>query len=113
MTKIPQILGNLISNSIKFTKAEGKVEVTLDMEILDQQKILQFKVKDTGAGITSEKIDEIRKGGTTSANGTSGEKGFGLGLNLVQHLAKGLKGRLLVTSELGDGTEFELIIPIA
>lgn len=110
--KILQILGNLISNSIKFTPSEGKIEVTLDMEVFDQQKILQFKVKDTGVGITPEKIDEILKGGTTSANGTSGEKGFGFGLNLVQHLVKGLKGRLLVNSNLGDGTEFELIIPM-
>jgi signal transduction histidine kinase len=49
--KILQILGNLISNSLKFTSSGGIVEVLLEMEVLDQQKILQFKVKDSGEGI--------------------------------------------------------------
>ena len=110
--KILQIMGNLISNAIKFTPAEGTVGVLLDMEILDQQRILLLKVKDNGVGISEEKISEILAGGTVSSDGTSGEKGFGFGLNLVHHLVKGLKGRLLVTSDPGIGTEFELILPL-
>ncbi|MFN3997670.1 GAF domain-containing sensor histidine kinase [Algoriphagus sp.] len=111
--KILQILGNLISNSIKFTPSGGIVEVLLDMEVLDQQKILQFKVRDSGVGISPEKIAEILRGGTTSSKGTSGEKGYGFGLNLVNHLIKGLKGRLLIKSDPGEGTEFEFILPLA
>jgi signal transduction histidine kinase len=110
--KVLQILGNLISNAVKFTPTGGKISVMLDMDILDQQKILRFKVKDNGVGISPEKIAEIMNGQAISSIGTSGEKGFGFGLNLVQHLVKGLKGRLLVRSELDEGTEFELIIPI-
>jgi signal transduction histidine kinase len=111
--KVLQLLGNLISNAVKFTPVGGKISVMLDMDVLDEQKILRFKVKDTGVGISSEKIAEIMDGQTTSSNGTSGETGFGFGLNLVQHLVKGMKGRLLIRSELHVGTEFELIIPIA
>lgn len=110
--KILQIMGNLISNAIKFTPIDGKVEVLLDMEVLDQQQILQLKVKDNGVGISPDKISEIMAGGTGSSMGTSGEKGFGFGLNLVHKLIKGLKGRFLVKSEPGGGTEFELIIPL-
>lgn len=111
--KILQILGNLISNSIKFTPIGGTVEVLLDMDVLNEQRILKFKVKDTGVGIAQQKIEEILNGGTTSSNGTSGEIGFGFGIHLVQHLVQSLKGRLVVTSELGKGAEFELAIPIA
>lgn len=110
--KILQIMGNLISNAIKFTAAEGTVSVLLDMDVIDQQQILHLKVKDSGVGISPEKVSEILAGGTVSSNGTSGEKGFGFGLNLVHHLVKGLKGRLLVNSEPGIGTEFELILPL-
>ncbi len=111
--KILQIMGNLISNAIKFTPAEGVVEVLLDMEVLDQQRILQLKVKDSGVGISEEKIAEIQAGLADSSLGTSGEKGFGFGLNLVKHLVKGLKGRLLIKSEEGSGTEFELVLPLS
>lgn len=110
--KILQILGNLISNAIKFTPSEGLVTVSLNMEVLGTQRILQFKVKDNGVGISQQRISEILEGTTATSMGTSGEKGFGFGLNLVHHLVKGLKGRLLVTSELGEGTEFELILPV-
>lgn len=111
--KILQILGNLISNSIKFTAEGGKVEVLLDMKVSDEEKILHLKVKDNGVGIPQARIAEILEGGTCSSNGTSGEKGFGFGLNLVNHLVKGLNGKLLMTSTQGQGAEFELILPLA
>lgn len=111
--KILQILGNLISNSIKFTGEGGKVEVMLDMKVTDETKVLYLKVKDNGVGIPQEKITKILEGGTSSSNGTSGEKGYGFGLKLVNHLIKGLNGKLLLTSMVGQGAEFELILPLA
>lgn len=111
--KILQILGNLISNSIKFTPTGGTVEVLLDMDVLNDQRILKFKVKDTGVGIAKEKIAEILDGATSSSNGTSGEIGFGFGIQLVQRLVKSLKGRMLVNSELGKGAEFELVLSVS
>nr|WP_287936311.1 ATP-binding protein [Algoriphagus sp.] len=110
--KILQILGNLISNSIKFTPAGGEVLVDLDMEITDQSNHLRFLVKDSGVGIAPEKILEIMEGGTASSQGTSGEKGFGFGLNLVHHLIKSLNGTMSVSSAQGQGAQFELIIPL-
>lgn len=110
--KILQILGNLISNSIKFTPIGGRVEVFLDMEKNEQERVLKLKVRDNGVGISPEKVKEILEGGTASLAGTSGEKGFGFGLNLVNHLVSSLKGRMHLTSELGKGVEFELILPV-
>lgn len=111
--KILQILGNLISNSIKFTPEGGKVEVFLNLEVVDGEKSLHLKVKDDGMGISPAKISEILAGDATTSSGTSGEKGFGFGLNLVNHLVKGLNGKLLLTSEENNGAEFELILPMA
>jgi signal transduction histidine kinase len=110
--KILQILGNLISNSIKFTAEGGSVEVMLDMKVSEDEKILFLKVKDNGVGIGITKIAQILEGGTSSIEGTSGEKGFGFGLNLVNHLVKGLNGKLFVTSTEGQGSEFELVLPM-
>lgn len=110
--KILQILGNLISNSIKFTPQGGKVEVFLDMEILENEKSLILKVKDNGVGISDEKIKDILEGSATSSFGTSGERGFGFGLNLVYHLVKGLNGNLKLTSVEDQGAEFDLILPL-
>lgn len=110
--KILQILGNLISNSIKFTPAGGKVEVWLDLEMGEMERVLKIKVKDDGVGIPQEKITEILNRGTDSSIGTSGEKGFGLGLQLVHHLVKSLNGQMLLKSKPDKGVEFELILPV-
>lgn len=59
--KILQILGNLVSNSIKFTPIGGKIQVKLDLVILGSEKILMFEVSDSGAGMEEDKIQEIMR----------------------------------------------------
>ena len=110
--KILQILGNLVSNSIKFTPEGGKIEVLCDMEIIGNDKILLFEVKDSGAGMSQEKIDEILSGEGTSTTGSAGETGFGFGLKLVFHLVQGLNGKVELNSTLGGGTQFKVLIPV-
>lgn len=110
---ILQILGNLISNSIKFTPAGGLVRVDLDMEVTDRDRLLFLKVKDSGVGMSKEKIDQIISGAAASSSGTSGEKGYGFGLNLVQRLVHKLGGRISVCSEPGVGAQFELVLPVS
>jgi K+-sensing histidine kinase KdpD len=112
-TNILQILGNLISNSIKFTPEGGQVKVFLDMEISDRARMLNIKVKDSGVGMSNEKIEQILNGKAVSSGGTSGEKGYGFGLNLVHQLVTKLNGRMLLRSEPGQGAEFELTLPVA
>ena len=110
--KILQILGNLVSNSIKFTPEGGKIEVLCDMEIIGNDKILLFEVKDSGAGMSQEKIDEILSGEGTSTTGSAGETGFGFGLKLVFHLVQGLNGKVELNSTLGGGTQFKVLITV-
>jgi len=65
--------------------------VFLALEILENEKFLHLKAKDSRFGISPSKISEILEGDATTILGTSGEKGFGFGLNLVNHLVKFLK----------------------
>jgi signal transduction histidine kinase len=110
---ILQILGNLISNSIKFTPKGGEVVVDLDMKVTERNHLLLVKVKDSGVGMSSEKIDEIFRQQMSTSAGTAGETGYGLGLQLVNRLVSKLKGKISVKSEQGQGVEFELILPVS
>lgn len=103
------ILRNLLSNAVKFTPLGGRVQ----MEIGQIKDFAQIKVKDTGVGVSKEKIQLIIKGGLLSNRGTSGEIGTGLGLNLCMEYAKKNAGRIDIRSEEGQGTEITCYLPLA
>ena len=110
--KLLQIIGNIVSNAMKFTPAGGKVTVNLGLEIIPQaNNTLKIQVSDTGVGISAEKIQQILEGKGETTNGTSGEQGYGFGLALVKHLVDGLKGTLQIDSVLGEGTKFTVSLP--
>jgi len=105
--RLKQILINLCSNAIKFTK-EGWV--TLDIAILD--KSLLFTVTDTGMGMSQEQIAKIFNIFTQGDNSISRRfSGSGLGLFLSEQLAKVMAGKITVTSQLNHGSTFVLKIP--
>lgn len=110
--KLLQITGNLISNAIKFTPANGTVTVDLDLLLESQSKTLHIKVSDTGIGLDQEKLKSILSGqGTSSTEGTKGEQGYGFGLPLVKYLIDTLKGKLDIHST-NAGTTFEVKLPV-
>ncbi|WP_439481120.1 GAF domain-containing sensor histidine kinase [Cyclobacterium plantarum] len=110
--KLLQILGNLISNAIKFTASGGKVYISLNLAEKSQNKELLLVVKDTGAGMTAEQIEAIMKGEGQTTQGSAGEKGYGFGLPLVKHLVDGMNGVLKIDSKLGEYARFELRLPV-
>ena len=110
-SKLLQITGNLISNSMKFTPPGGEVAVDLHLLIDQAKPVLQISVRDTGVGISEENIQAILSGNASSTGGTSGEQGFGFGLALVKHLVDNLGGKISITSEPGIGTNFEISLP--
>lgn len=107
-----QIVGNLISNAIKFTPEQGSVRVELDF-VMGNPPLLEISVKDTGLGLSDLEIEEILQGESSSRDGTEGEKGYGFGLQLVQRLAAGLNGMIQIESEIGHGTCFKISLPQA
>jgi signal transduction histidine kinase len=111
--KLLQIIGNLVSNALKFTPLGGSVKVNLDLKIIEDKNYLYIAVADSGSGLTQEKIQEILSGSVSSSNGTGGETGYGFGLALVKHLVAGLKGTFAIDSTEGNGAIFKIILPQA
>jgi signal transduction histidine kinase len=110
--KLLQIIGNLVSNAIKFTPESGKVKVNLNLMEEKETTTLQIEVQDNGKGISKDKIEEILSGSTCSTKGTQGEKGYGFGLELVRHLVEKMKGDFLLESTEGEGTAFTVLLPM-
>lgn len=108
-----QIVGNLISNAIKFTPEHGSVRVELDFLASGKIPLLEISVKDTGVGLSDSDIEEILRGESSSQDGTEGEKGYGFGLQLVQRLVAGLNGMIRIESGIGHGTCFKVSLPQA
>lgn len=103
-----QILGNLLSNSIKFTNPFGEILVSMNLKRNELDLILELIVEDSGMGMGSSTINEILEEGTSTHEGTHGEVGFGLGLSLVRHLVYQRGGKIEIDSELGEGTKFKI-----
>lgn len=103
------IIRNLISNSLKFTPKGGNIFINARKE--GNQTVLE--IKDTGIGISREKIDEIlRFGNSFSSSGTKKEQGTGLGLGLVQDFILLLGGDIEIISEQEKGTTILLKFPL-
>ena len=107
VTRLRQILTNLVNNAIKFT-AEGEVFVSVSAKHIEDEKYeILFIVKDTGIGIPSEKMDKLFKSFSqidTSTTRTYG--GTGLGLVISKRLAEMMGGKIWVESEVEKGTSF-------
>ncbi len=102
------ILRNLINNALKFTESGGEVKVSMESE--DQFALI--RVSDTGVGIPAEKLEHIFDFEEKEVSyGTTGEKGVGLGLQLVKEFVKLNKGKINVDSFPGKGTTFILSVP--
>jgi signal transduction histidine kinase/CheY-like chemotaxis protein len=108
--KVSQILRNLISNAIKFTR-RGNVRVSARADAT--RNCVVFKVSDTGIGIAPENMERIFEEFVQVENEMQGQvKGTGLGLPLSRRLAVLLGGTLVADSELGVGSTFSLTVPI-
>ncbi|MEM9579390.1 MAG: ATP-binding protein [Pseudomonadota bacterium] len=114
VVKIRQIVGNLTSNAVKYTKA-GQVNLTVDCAIEPDtgRPVVSFSVSDTGIGMTQEAVahafdaysrtDQVRR---------SGIEGTGLGLAISKNLTQALGGSLHVESAPGVGSTFILTVPL-
>jgi CheY-like chemotaxis protein len=113
--KVKQILINLVSNALKFTR-EGEITIVanpIPSPTGDDAAWLQLEVRDTGVGIPKDKLDRLFKIFSQVDNRISREyEGIGLGLYISQYLAQMLGGDISVTSEVGRGTTFIVRLPV-
>ncbi len=111
LTRFSQILINLISNSLKFTKI-GIVSIKL--QLLDDKgsRKIQIQIEDNGIGIPEEYLEKIfEKFVQVDVNLNEQYKGTGLGLSIVKRLVDLFKGEISVTSKINEGSVFTVKIP--
>ncbi|MGM0497117.1 MAG: ATP-binding protein [Bacteroidota bacterium] len=102
------VIRNLISNAIKFTFKDGRVEISNYQE--NNEEIL--KIKDTGKGMDKETLSEIfNTDEINSTYGTNNEKGSGLGLMLCKEFIERHNGKIWAESTPGQGSEFFISLP--
>ncbi|MBR0598165.1 MASE3 domain-containing protein [Sinanaerobacter chloroacetimidivorans] len=106
---IERIMMNLISNSIKFTKAKGIIAII----VRKHQGQIEISVKDNGIGIPEDKLDDIFDRYKQVKDTTKKDKeGSGIGLSLTKALVELHGGNIRVSSKLGSGSEFNIELPI-
>ncbi|MDY0342172.1 MAG: response regulator [Lentimicrobium sp.] len=113
ITRLRQILINLINNAIKFTE-EGEVFISIEkVKEEDGFQELQFSVRDSGIGIAKDKIDILFNAFTQAdASTTRRYGGTGLGLAIAKHLVEMMDGRIWVESEAGKGSTFYFTVKL-
>lgn len=120
--RLEQIIKNLVSNAIKFTDKNGKVsihfyrpgrlELSENNIIINDQSALAIAVTDTGIGIPEEKQKLIFEAFNQADNSTSRKYGgTGLGLTISREIVNILGGEIVLKSEQGTGSTFTIYIP--
>lgn len=109
--RLKQVLTNLMGNAIKFT-LHGSVMIKVMMEDeVDNKVQLRISIKDTGIGIADEDVDKLFHAFTQVDHSSSRKtSGSGLGLSISKRIIEQMKGEIGVTSKLGQGSEFWLVL---
>lgn len=110
--KLQQILMQLLTNALKFTE-KGRIDLIIRMLSEGREDFLEIAVADTGIGIKKEDQDVIFEE-FRQLDGSSRRRygGTGLGLGLCKRLAAALGGKIRVSSEVGVGSVFSLLLPV-
>ncbi len=112
ITKVRQILFNLISNGIKFSE-NGSVTVYCKREMLKGKEHIIFEVVDTGIGMSPKELEKLFEEFFQADNSNAKKwSGTGLGLVISQRFAQMMGGNVSVESELGKGSRFIVTIPV-
>jgi PAS domain S-box-containing protein len=113
VTRVRQILFNLLSNACKFTES-GRIQLKVSSHALKSRNWLRCTISDTGLGIKPHELELLFKPFTQADASTSRRfGGTGLGLSISDQFAKMLGGRIEVASEFGQGSTFTFWLPSA
>ena len=113
VTKVKEILVNILSNAIKYTPAGGSVMVYVDELPCDESgyMIVRIRISDTGIGMSQEYMTKIFDAFTREHNTTKSKiAGTGLGMSIVKNYVDLLGGTIDVESELGKGSTFTVTL---
>ncbi|MFZ4546896.1 MAG: PocR ligand-binding domain-containing protein [Bacteroidales bacterium] len=109
-TMTGSIFRNLVSNSLKFTKRGGQIQIEAKPS---NNNHVEISIKDNGIGMTETMLGKLfRIDGQTNRKGTEGEPSTGLGLIICKEFTEVQGGKLWVESEEGKGTAFYFTLPL-
>jgi signal transduction histidine kinase len=100
--RVLQVVGNLLSNAFKATPDGGSIW----LELAQQNGTVHVSIEDTGPGIPQEARERLFR---PFVSGSAG--GTGLGLAIAKEISTALGGRIILESEVGKGSRFELVLP--
>ena len=107
---INSVIRNLMTNAVKFTDRDKKIEVRVEA----REKDIEVSIVDEGIGISRENLRKLfRIDEKFKSSGTAGEKGTGLGLIICKEFVEKNGGSIYVESEPEQGTTFSFTIPMA
>ena len=107
---INSVIRNLVTNAVKFTHKDRKVEIQLKAG----EKDIEVKIVDEGIGIATEQVEKLfRIDEKFKSTGTAGEKGTGLGLIICKEFVEKNGGKITVKSAPGEGSVFSFTVPLA
>ena len=108
-TRIRQVLANLVGNAVKFT-SEGCVRLAVSY----RNEHLHFEITDTGVGIPDDNLEALFSPFEQADSTTTRQfGGTGLGLAIARGLARAMGGDISVSSRVGVGSKFEVVLPAA
>jgi len=109
-SKLEKIINNLVSNAVKFTEKNGKINCFANF---NQPNVLELIVQDEGKGIPKDELDRIfdRFHQVKSKDETI-NIGTGIGLSLTKELVELMHGKIFVESEVGRGSKFTVTLPL-
>ena len=107
--RLRQIVINLLSNAIKYNRAQGEVR----LETQPAAGAVVLRVSDTGRGLTPEQIEQLFEPFNRLGLESENIEGTGIGLAIVKALVDHMRGSIHVSSKVGQGTVFEVCLPVA
>ncbi len=106
------VVGNLLSNAIRFTPRKGTITIKLTT-LIKTKRLLDFTIKDTGMGIPDDLLEDIYSGNESIIRPcTEGNESTGFGMFMAKKYVSLLKGMIKVSSVEGEGTVINVLIPI-
>jgi len=105
--RLDQVIGNLVSNAIKFTPTGGTVKIDAG----ETGSYIWIRISDTGPGIPPESQEKIFEPFVRDGQGRRFPQGMGLGLSIARELLNAHGGKLELESQLGLGSRFTIWLP--